>query len=51
MAALPFSEKIKVLEQLLEREKAIAPVREKLKAERLREQAAKDATSSLPNPD
>jgi hypothetical protein len=33
MAALPFSEKIKILEQMLERERVIAPVREKLRAE------------------
>jgi hypothetical protein len=38
LASLPFAEKIKILEQLRERESLIAPVREKLKAERLKEQ-------------
>ena len=39
MAALPFAEKIKILEQLLERERLIAPIREKLRAERLKKKA------------
>ncbi len=46
LASLPFAEKIKILEQLRERERLIAPVREKLKAERLREQQEKDGSST-----
>lgn len=46
LASLPFAEKIKILEQLRERERLIAPVREKLRAERLREQQEKDQNSS-----
>lgn len=43
LASLPFTEKIKILEQLRERERLIAPVREKLKVERLREQQEKQS--------
>jgi len=38
MASLPFSEKIKILEQMLDRERLIAPIREKLKAERMKQE-------------
>jgi len=46
LASLPFAEKIKILEQLRERERLIAPVREKLKAERLHDEQEKNGTSS-----
>jgi hypothetical protein len=43
MASLTFAEKIKILEQLRERDRLIAPVREKLRAERLQQEKEKDS--------
>ncbi len=43
LASLPFAEKSKILEQLQDRERPIAPVREKLKAERLCDQQEKES--------
>ena len=45
MAALSFAEKIKILEKLRDRDRLIAPVRKKLKAERLKEQQDKSSGS------
>lgn len=46
LAALPFPEKVKILELMRDRELSLAKIREKLKAERLREQQEKDKDSS-----
>lgn len=40
LAALPFPEKVRILELMREREISIAKIREKLKAERLKKQPA-----------
>lgn len=46
MASLSFAEKIKILEKLRDRDRLIAPVREQLKAERLKEEQEKSSNST-----
>ena len=46
LASLGFAEKIKILEKLRDRDRLIAPVRKKLKAERLKERQEKSSNST-----
>jgi len=43
LAALSFPEKVRILEQMREREIQIARIREKLRAERLQQEKEKDS--------